>query len=221
MNIDGLGSETVELLFKENLVKNYADLYDLKVEQITPLERMAEKSAQNMIAGIEASKQIPFEKVLFALGIRFVGETVAKKLAKHFKSIGSLMNASFEELITVDEIGDRIAQSIVDFSNDLYNIQLIDRLKNCGLQLELSAEAQEGQTEILFGKIFVVSGVFTKLTRNELKKSIEDNGGKVSSSISKKTTYIIAGDNMGPSKRTKAEELGIPIISEDDYLNML
>lgn len=221
MNIDGIGAETVELLFKENLVTNYADLYDLEVKQIIPLERMAERSAQNVIDGIEASKQIPFEKVLFALGIRFVGETVAKKLAKHFKSIDLLMNASFEELIAVDEIGDRIAQSIVDFSNDLFNIQLIDRLKSYGVQLELSAEAQEGQTDILKGKVFVVSGVFTKMSRNELKKSIEDNGAKVSSSISKKTSYIIAGENMGPSKRTKAEELGIPMISEDDYLKML
>lgn len=221
MDIDGLGAETVELLFKEGLVTNYADLYDVREEQIIPLERMAEKSAQNMIAGIEASKQIPFEKVLFALGIRFVGETVAKKLAKHFKSIDAMMNASFEELVNVDEIGDRIAQSIVDFSNDLGNIQLIERLRMHGVQLELSAEAQEGQTDILQGNIFVVSGVFKQLSRNELKKSIEDNGGKVSSSISKKTTYIIAGDNMGPSKRTKAEELQIPIITEDDYLKML
>ena len=221
MDIDGLGAETVELLFKEGLVTNYADLYDVREEQIIPLERMAEKSAQNMIAGIEASKQIPFEKVLFALGIRFVGETVAKKLAKHFKSIDTMMNASFEELVNVDEIGDRIAQSIVDFSNDLGNIQLIERLRMHGVQLELSAEAQEGQTDILQGNIFVVSGVFKQLSRNELKKSIEDNGGKVSSSISKKTTYIIAGDNMGPSKRTKAEELQIPIITEDDYLKML
>lgn len=221
MDIDGLGAETVELLFKEGLVTNYADLYDVREEQIIPLERMAEKSAQNMIAGIEASKQIPFEKVLFALGIRFVGETVAKKLAKHFKSIDAMMNASFEELVNVDEIGDRIAQSIVDFSNDLGNIQLIERLRMHGVQLELSAEAQEGQTDILQGNIFVVSGVFKQLSRNELKKSIEDNGGKVSSSISKKTTYIIAGDHMGPSKRTKAEELQIPIITEDDYLKML
>jgi len=221
MDIDGLGAETIELLFKEGLVTNYADLYDLQVEEIIPLERMAEKSAQNMVAGIEASKQIPFEKVLFALGIRFVGETIAKKLAKHFKNIDRLMSASFEQLINVDEIGDRIAQSIVDFSNDLGNIVLIDRLRTYGVQLALSAEAQEGQTEILQGKIFVVSGVFTKMSRNELKKSIEDNGGKVSSSISKKTTYIIAGDNMGPSKRTKAEELNIPIINEDDYLSMI
>ncbi len=221
MDIDGLGSETVELLFKENLITNYADLYELKVSQIIPLERMAEKSAQNMIEGIEKSKLIPFEKVLFGLGIRFVGETVAKKLAKHFKSIDSLMQASFEELIAVDEIGDRIAESIVDFSNNLVNIQLIDRLKNYGVQLELSMEALEGQTDILQGKIFVVSGVFAVMSRNELKKSIEDNGGKVSSSISKKTTFIIAGENMGPSKRVKAEELKIPIISENEYIELI
>ncbi len=221
MDIDGLGAETVELLFKEGLITNYADLYELHEEQIIPLERMAEKSAQNMIAGIEASKQIPFEKVLFALGIRFVGETVAKKLAKALKSIEGLMQASFEELIAVDEIGDRIAESIVRFSNDEKNQRLIARLRSYGLQLELSAEAQEGQTDVLQGKIFVVSGVFMQLSRNELKKSIEDNGGKVSSSISKKTNYIIAGDNMGPSKRTKAEALQVPIISEDDYLAMI
>ena len=221
MDIEGLGAETVELLFNAGLISNYADLYELKTEQVIPLERMAEKSAENMIKGIEASKQIPFERVLFAIGIRFVGETVAKKLAKYFKNIDNLMMASFEELIEVDEIGDRIAQSIVEFSNNLVNIQLIDRLKKYGIQLELSAKALENQTDILRGKTFVVSGVFAKMSRNELKKSIEDNGGKVSSSISKKTDYIIAGDQMGPSKKVKAEELKIPIISEDDYLAML
>lgn len=221
MDIEGLGGETVELLFKENLITNYADLYELKVEQIVPLERMAEKSAENMVAGITKSKQIPFEHVLFALGIRFVGETVAKKLAKYFKNIDNLLSASFEELIAVDEIGDRIAQSVIEFANNSLNIELINRLKSYGVQLELSESALENQTEILRGQIFVVSGVFTKMSRNELKKSIEDNGGKVSSSISKKTNYIIAGDNMGPSKRTKAEALEIPIISEDDYLVML
>ena len=221
MDIEGLGAETVELLFNAGLISNYADLYELKTEQVIPLERMAEKSAENMIKGIEASKQIPFERVLFAIGIRFVGETVAKKLAKYFKNIDNLMKASFEELIEVDEIGDRIAQSIVEFSNNLVNIQLIDRLKKYGIQLELSAKALENQTDILRGKTFVVSGVFAKMSRNELKKSIEDNGGKVSSSISKKTDYIIAGDQMGPSKKVKAEELKIPIISEDDYLTML
>ena len=221
MDIDGLGGETVDLLRKEGLIQNYADLYDLKVEQIIPLERMAEKSAQKMVAGIEKSKEIPFEKVLFALGIRFVGETVAKKLAKHFKSINNLMTADFETLVTVDEIGDRIAQSIIDFSNDLGNIQLIDRLKSYGVQLEVSAESLEGQTDKLVGKIFVVSGVFHQMSRNELKKAIEDNGGKVSSSISKKTTYIVAGDNMGPSKLAKAESLEIPIISEQDFIDMI
>ena len=218
MDIDGLGGETVDLLRKEGLIQNYADLYDLNVAQIIPLERMAEKSAQNMISGIEKSKEIPFEKVLFALGIRFVGETVAKKLAKHFKSIDRIMTATFEELIKADEIGDRIAQSILDFSSDLGNIQLINRLKSYGLQLEVSAAVLENQTEILQGQIFVVSGVFYQMSRNELKKAIEDNGGKVSSSISKKTNFIVAGDNMGPSKLTKAQDLGISIISEQDFI---
>ncbi|MDX8554005.1 NAD-dependent DNA ligase LigA [Tenacibaculum sp. 1B UA] len=221
MDIDGLGGETVDLLRKGGLIKNYADLYDLTVEQVIPLERMAKKSAQNMIKGIEKSKEIPFEKVLFALGIRFVGETVAKKLAKYFKSIDKLLNADFETLVAVDEIGDRIAQSIIDFSNNLGNIDLINRLKSHGVQLEVSAESLEGQTDKLVGKVFVVSGVFYQMSRNELKKAIEDNGGKVSSSISKKTTYIVAGDNMGPSKLTKAESLGIPIISEQDFINMI
>jgi DNA ligase (NAD+) len=218
MDIDGLGGETVDLLRKEGLIQNYADLYDLKVAQIIPLERMAEKSAQNIISGIEKSKVIPFEKVLFALGIRFVGETVAKKLAKYFKSIDNIMTATFEELIKADEIGDRIAQSIIDFSSDLGNIQLINRLKGYGLQLEVSAEVLENQTNRLEGQVFVVSGVFHQMSRNELKKAIEDNGGKVSSSISKKTSFIIAGDNMGPSKLTKAQDLGVVIISEQDFI---
>jgi DNA ligase (NAD+) len=221
MNIDGLGSETIELLFKEGLIHNYADLYELKKHQIIPLERMAEKSADNIVAGIEKSKEIPFEKVLFALGIRFVGETVAKKLAKHFKSIDALMAASIDELVLVDEIGIKIAESVVDFFSNLVNIQIINRLKEYGLQLKISEKELEGLTNILFGKTFVVSGVFEIFSRTELKNSIENNGGKVAGSISKKTDYIIAGDNMGPSKRVKAEELGIPIISEVDYLKMI
>ena len=221
MDIDGLGGETLDLLRKEGLIQNYADLYDLKVEQIIPLERMAEKSAKNMIAGIQKSKEIPFEKVLFALGIRFVGETVAKKLAKHFKSLDNLLAADLETLILVDEIGERIAQSIIDFSNDLGNIQLINRLKSQGVQLEVSAEILENQTDKLAGKVFVVSGVFHQMSRNELKKTIEDNGGKVSSSISKKTSFIVAGDNMGPSKLAKAESLEIPIISEQDFVDLI
>ena len=221
MDIDGLGGETVDLLRKEGLIENYADLYDLKVEQVIPLERMAEKSAKNMISGIKKSKEIPFEKVLFALGIRFVGETVAKKLAKHFKSIDNLMAATFEELINVDEIGERIAQSIVDFSNDLGNIQLINRLKSVGVQLKVSEESLQNQTNKLEGQIFVVSGVFHQMSRNELKKAIEDNGGKVSSSISKKTNFIVAGDNMGPSKLAKAQDLGISIITEQDFIDKI
>jgi DNA ligase (NAD+) len=221
MNIDGLGAETIELLFKEGLINNYADLYELKVSQIIPLERMAQKSAENIIAGIEASKKVPFEKVLFALGIRFVGETVAKKLAKHFKSIENLGKASFDELINVDEIGDRIAESVLDFFRNSVNIKLIERLKYYGVQLEIKESDLENTSNKLENKVFVVSGVFEKFNRNELKKSIEDNGGKVSSSISKKTDFIIAGDNMGPSKKQKAESLGVPIINEEIYLKMI
>ena len=221
MDIDGLGGETVHLLRKGGLVENYADLYDLNVEQVIPLERMAEKSAQNMIDGIQKSTAIPFEKVLYALGIRFVGETVAKKLARHFKSIDQLMRANFETLIEVDEIGDKIAESVLEFFNDLGNIQLVNRLKSYGVQLQISEEELSGQSDKLKGLIFVVSGVFQQMSRNELKKAIEDNGGKVSTSISKKTNYLIAGDQMGPSKKTKAENLGVALISEEELILMI
>jgi DNA ligase (NAD+) len=221
MDIDGLGGETIELLYYADLIQNYADLFDLTKEQILPLERMAEKSAHNIVLGIQESKKIPFEKVLYALGIRYVGETVAKKLAKHFKTMHQLMRASFESLVVVDEIGDRIAQSIIDFSNDLYNIQLIDRLEQYGVQLEIDESKSTTQSDILVGKKIVISGVFTKFSRNQLKQSIEDNGGKVSSSISSKTNFLIAGDKMGPAKRKKAENLGVQIISEDDYISMI
>ena len=221
MNIEGLGAESVELLYKNGLIKNFADLYELREEQITPLERMAEKSAQNMINGIEASKQIPFEKVLFALGIRFVGETVAKKLARHYKGIDGLMAASYEELILVDEIGEKIAESIIGFFENPDNRLLVDRLKSYGLHLSIDESLYADHTDKLKGLVFVVSGIFHLLSRNDLKKSIEDNGGKVTGSISKKTSYIIAGDQMGPSKKEKAEQLGIPIISEQDYLAMI
>ena len=221
MDIDGLGGETIDLLRKEGLIQTYADLYELKMEQLVPLERMATKSAWNIIEGVENSKKIPFEKVLFALGIRFVGETVAKKLAKHFKSMGALMSARFEELIQVDEIGDKIAESVVAFSNDFFNIQLVDRMKGYGVQLELSKAVLENQSDKLAGLVFVVSGVFEKMSRNELKKAIEDNGGKVSSSISKKTNYVIAGENMGPSKLEKATKLEITLLTEDKFLELL
>ena len=221
MDIEGLGGETVELLFKEGLITNYADLYTLTKEQVMPLERMAEKSAENLVNGVAVSLTIPFERVLFALGIRFVGETVAKKLAKAYKSIDALMLASVEELITVDEIGDRIAHSVVEFFQNETNKKIIERLKSYGVQFELSADKLENQTELLKGQTFVVSGVFEKVSRDELKKLIEDNGGKVGSSVSSKTSYLVAGDKMGPSKRTKAENLGVAIISEDEFLVMV
>ena len=206
---------------KEGLVANYADLYALTKEQITPLERMAEKSAENLINGVEASKAIPFERVLFALGIRYVGETVAKKLAKAYRTIDALIAASADELVAIDEIGERIAESVVQFFSNTENLTIVDRLKSYGLQFSLSEEQLQGQSEILKGKSFVVSGVFETLERNALKKLIEDNGGKVSSSISSKTTFLVAGDKMGPSKRSKAENLGVPIISEQEFLAMV
>ncbi|NNE01558.1 MAG: NAD-dependent DNA ligase LigA, partial [Eudoraea sp.] len=221
MDIEGLGGETVELLFKEGLIKNYADLYTLTKEQVIPLERMAEKSAVNLVEGISASVEIPFERVLFALGIRFVGETVAKVLAKAYKNIDALMVATTEDLTKVNEIGDRIAASVVSFFNDDQNIEIIEKLRSYGLQFSLTAEQLENQSDTLQGNTFVVSGVFEKLERTELKKLIEDNGGKVSSSISSKTSYLVAGANMGPSKKTKAESLGVPIISEDDFLELI
>jgi DNA ligase (NAD+) len=221
MDIEGLGGETVELLFKEGLIENYADLYVLTKEQLIPLERMAEKSAENLVKGVAESVKIPFERVLFALGIRFVGETVAKKLARAYKNIDSLMVATVEELMTVDEIGQRIAESVVSFFGNGVNMEIISRLRQYGVQFEVSAEKLENQTDFLKGQTFVVSGVFENLSRDEIKKLIEDNGGKLGSSISSKTSYLVAGDKMGPSKRTKAESLGVPIISETDFLGML
>ncbi len=221
MDIDGLGAETVHLLQKERLIENYADLYNLKIEQLIPLERMAEKSAQNMINGIEKSKNKPFEKVLFALGISFVGETVAKKLARKFKTIDNLMSATFDDLIKVDEIGEKIAQSLIDFFSDTGNVDLVNRLKTHGLNFEISLENLANKTNVLEGQIFVISGVFEKMSREELKKSIEENGGKVGSSISSKTNYLIAGNNMGPSKLAKAKNLNINIISEDDFIEII
>ena len=221
MDIEGLGSETVSLLVKNGLIHNYADLYELTVSDILPLDRMAEKSAINLIIGVEASKKIPFERVLFALGIRYVGETVAKKLSKHYKSINGLANASEKELINVDEIGEVIAKSVVDFFSLFENNDIINRLKSYGVQLEVSEEELSNQTNKLDGNTFVVSGVFTKVSRNELKQLIEQNGGKLSSSISKKTNFVVAGDKMGPSKRIKAEDLGVAIMTEDDFLLMI
>jgi DNA ligase (NAD+) len=221
MDIEGLGGETVALLVRENLIEDYADLYTLKKEDVLPLERMAEKSAENLIQGIEASKNVPFERVLFGLGIRYVGETVAKKLVKAFKSIDVLAAASLENLMAVDEIGERIAQSVVDFFQDETNKTRISRLQKYGLNLEISEEEMENQSQKLADLTLVISGVFEKVSRKELQNLIETNGGKNTSSISKKTDYLVAGENMGPSKRTKAENLGVKIITEDEFLKML
>ena len=221
MDIEGLGGETVALLFNNGLVHNYADLYNLTVEQILPLDRMAQKSAENLVKGVENSKNVPFENVLFALGIRFVGETVAKKLAKHYKNIDALSKATFMDLVLVDEIGERIAQSVLDFFENPINKEIIEQLKAQGVQFEIVEKINPNATDKFAGKTFVVSGVFEKFSRDDLKKTIEDNGGKVGSSISAKTDYVVAGDNMGPAKLEKANSLKIPIISEDDFIKML
>lgn len=221
MDIEGLGGETVALLFNNGLVHNYADLYELTVEQILPLDRMAQKSAENLVNGVANSKKIPFESVLFALGIRFVGETVAKKLAKHYKNIDALSQASLIDLILVDEIGDRIAKSVIEFFENQENRIIIDRLKSYGVQFEIIEKINPNATNKLSGKTFVVSGVFEQFSRDDLKKAIEDNGGKVGSSISAKTDYVVAGDNMGPAKLEKANQLKVAIISEDDFIKLI
>lgn len=219
MNIDGLGAETVDALFDAGLISNIADLYDLTFDQVVGLERMADKSANNLLQGIEASKQQPFEKVLFGLGIRFVGETVAKKLAKALKNIDRIASASFEELIKIDEIGEKIAAAVQDYFRNERHIELIDRLKAHGVKMEIIEK--EGASSKFDGLSFVVSGVFNAFSRNELKELIEINGGKNVGSISGKTNYVVAGENMGPSKLQKANDLGIPIISEDEFIALL
>ncbi len=220
MNIDGLGEETVELLFNEGLIKNIADLYKLTYNDLIKLDRFAEKSSSNIIAGLEASKQVPFQKVLFAMGIRYIGETVAKKLANYFKSMDNLLNATFEELIEVDEIGERIANGFLSYAANPLNIDIINQLKSHGLQFELDL-SDEDISEKLAGLSIVISGTFEKHSRDQLKEMIEKNGGKNLGSISAKTSYLLAGDKIGPAKLQKAEKLNIPIISEDDFLAML
>lgn len=218
LDIEGLGGETVALLVNAGLIKDVADLYVLEVEDILPLDRMAQKSAENLIRGVEASKSIPFERVLFGLGIRYVGETVAKTLAKYYHSVGALSEATVEELEAIDEIGIKIAESVFDYFRNENNIRLVSRLVSFGLQFELSQEVLANQTNLLAGERIVVSGVFETISRNDLKALIEANGGKVVSSISAKTSYVVAGSNMGPSKREKAESFGIPILSEQEFL---
>lgn len=221
MNIDGLGPETVDMFYRLGLIKDTADLYRLKTDDIKNLERMGEKSAENIVNGIAASKEVPFERVLFALGIRFVGETVAKKIAKSFTDIEELENADLEKLKNIDEIGEKIAQSIITYFSNPANRELVERLKSNGLQLHRTEEDLSGYTDKLAGQSIVISGVFTHHSRDEYKEMIEKNGGKNVGSISSKTSFILAGENMGPAKLEKAQKLGVKIMSEDEFLALL
>lgn len=221
MNIDSLGGETIVQLYKENLIHNIADLYDLKKEQLLTLDRMAEKSAQNLMAGIEASKQVPFERVLYAIGIRHVGETTAKKIAKKVKSLDVLLNSTKEELLAIDEVGEIIAVSLHHYFSNPQNKAIVERLKAAGLQFSVSEDQHQNTTDKLKDLTFVISGVFALHSRDQYKEMIELNGGKNSGSISKKTSYVLAGDNMGPEKLKKAESLGVKLITEDDFLKMI
>lgn len=221
MNIDGLGAETVDLLYSVGLIHDVADLYQLRIPHISRLERMGYKSAENIVRSIERSREVPFERVLFALGIRFVGETVAKKLARAFGSMERIENATFDELVAVDEIGEKIAQSILRFFVNEQCCTLVNRLKEAGLQMEVVVDESIERTDKLAGKSIVISGVFAQHSRNEYKVLIEQHGGTNVSSISSKTSFILAGRDMGPAKLEKAEKLGVPIVSEDEFLTMI
>ena len=221
MNIEGLGPETVDQFYQEGMIHDVADLYALKAGEISRLERLGEKSAENIVKGIEASKQVPYERVLFALGIRFVGETVAKKVARAFRSIDALEAATLDDLIHVDEIGEKIAQSIILYFENEQNRRLVERLRQAGLRMEAAEEDLSGHTDILQGKSVVVSGVFARHSRDEYKALIEKHGGKSRLNVSKKTSFILAGKNMGPDKSEKAHQLGIPIVSEEEFLSMI
>ena len=221
MNIDGLGSETIDLLYSQGLLHNIADIYDLKQDDIARQERLGEKSAQNMLAGIEASKQVPWARVLFALGIRMVGETTAKKIARRFPSIDQLQWANVEQLTAIDDVGEQIAKNIIAYFNDLSNLEIINRLREAGVQMESQEEEQAPQSDILLGKSIVVSGVFSHHSRDEYKAMIEAHGGKNVGSVSKKTSFILAGENMGPEKRKKAESLGVEILTEEQFLELI
>lgn len=221
MAIDGIGPETVDLFFRKGIVKDFTDLYSLKASDITNFEGIGDKSADNMVSTIANSKSVPFERVLFALGIRFVGEVVAKNLAKAFKSLDALENASFEQLIAVDEIGEKIARSVIEYFADPINKDIVAKVKSIGLQTRLSDDSIGGESDLLSGKTIVISGVFSIHSREEYKEIIEQNGGKNSSSISSKTSFVLVGENMGPAKREKAERMGIRLMSEDDFLELL
>lgn len=221
MNIDGLGEETIELLYDNDLLHNIADIYDLHKEDIARMERLGDKSADNILAGIEASKNVPWSRVLFALGIRMVGETTAKKIAKRFPSIDALQTATKEELIAIDDVGDQIADNIIAYFADIKNQEIVSRLRQAGLQMEAEGGEWKAESDKLAGKTIVISGTFNQHSRDEYKDIIEANGGKNSGSVSKKTSFILAGENMGPEKRKKAESLGVPLVSEEEFLDML
>ena len=221
MNIDGLGEETIDLFFQKGLLKNIADIYDLQLADIAAQERLGEKSAQNMLAGIEASKQVPWARVLFALGIRMVGETTAKKIARVYNTIDSLQQASAEQLCAIEDVGPQIAENIVKYFEDSRNLDIIARLRQAGLQFEGESSPFRGNEGVLAGQSIVISGTFSHHSRDEYKALIEANGGKNVGSVSKKTSFILAGENMGPEKRKKAEDLGIPLMNEDDFLEMI
>ncbi len=220
MNIDGLGEETIDLLYSQGLLHNIADIYDLTLNDLARQERLGIKSAQNILAGIEASKQVPWNRVLFALGIRMVGETTAKKIARRYRSIDELQWATHDQLTSIEDVGDQIADNVIAYFNDFRNIEIVNRLRLAGVQME-STEDATPTTNLLAGKSIVISGVFARHSRDEYKAMIEANGGKNTGSVSKKTSFILAGDNMGPEKRKKAEDLGIPLVTEDDFLQML
>ncbi len=221
MNIEGLGPETIDMFYRLNLIRNAADLYELKAEQISGLERMGEKSADNILKGVEQSKKVPYERVVYALGIRFVGETIAKKLARAFSGIQELAEATSEQLVNVDEIGERIAQSVKFYFSSPENRELIERLKAAGVQMERTAEEMEEASDLLQGKSIVISGLFKHYSRDEYKLMIEKHGGKNVGSISSKTSFILAGENMGPAKLEKAEKLGIQILNEEEFLKLI
>lgn len=221
MNIESLGEKTIEQFYEAGLVKNFADFYELTYDQIIRLEGFQDKATRNILQGIEASKKVPFPRVLYALGIRYVGETVAQKLARHFKSIDALKKATFEELCEVEEIGDKIAASVVEYFNNPYNLEIIERLRKYGVQLALEEEALKPMDDKLKGLTFVISGVFEKHSRDELKELIIQHGGKNTGSVSGKTSYLLAGDNAGPEKLKKAEQLGVKIIGEEEFLKMI
>ena len=220
MNIDGLGEETIGLLYDQGLLRTIADIYDLKAEDIARLERLGDKSAANIIAGIEASKSVPWARVLFALGIRMVGETTAKKIARRFRSVDELQWATKEQLMAIDDVGEQIADNIIGYFAAFGNIEILTRLKAAGVQMSATDEETPLGTA-LEGQTIVISGTFTQHSRDEYKVLIEQYGGKNVSSVSKKTSFILAGEAMGPEKRKKAESLGVPLVSEEEFLAML